>query len=61
VPGDNEAGKLGEWPLTQRPPECGGVEYQVVEVGKAEGGMSNLYFVPVESVEALLGASGGGS
>jgi len=47
IPGFEKAGELGEWPIQQKPPECGGVAYHVVKVGDVEDGMSNVYFVPV--------------
>jgi hypothetical protein len=53
VPGLDKAGPLGEYPPVQRPPECDGEEYTVVQAGEAEGGMSNLYFLPVGSVDSL--------
>lgn len=54
VPGHQWAGKLGEWPLIQFPPECGGAEgYRIVEFGKPDGRMSNLYFLPLAAAEAM--------
>jgi hypothetical protein len=52
VPGFDKAGELGEWPLVQAPPECGGDSYRVVKSGATEGGMSNLYFLPVEAAQS---------
>lgn len=46
-PGYANAGPLGEWPLVQAPPECGGTAYRTVEHGGNDGGMSRLYFLPV--------------
>lgn len=54
VPGFPMAGELGEWPLVQAPPECGGVQYRVVRAGEAEGNLSNIYFVPVEAATELI-------
>lgn len=52
--GYHPAGILGEWPVVQAPPESPEQEFQAVRVGEPEGGMSNIYFVPVSSVEPLL-------
>lgn len=54
VPGSQNAGLVGEWPLVQSPPECKGQKYMVVKAGEATRTMSNLYFVPVEAAEALV-------
>lgn len=53
VPGFEKAGELGEWPLVQEPPECDGESYKVVKAGKVEGGLSDLYFLPVAAAAAL--------
>ena len=58
IPGFPEAGLVGEWPLEQTPPECGGQTYRVFRKGDAEGGMSNLYFLPVGDVPPAEAAAG---
>lgn len=58
VPGFTKAGAAGEWPIWQKPPECGGVEYLIVEAGASEGNMSNLYFVPLETADDLIARLG---
>jgi hypothetical protein len=64
-PGYAPQGLLGEWPLIQEPPEWPGERYVVVQVGPTEGStprnlpaQSDMYFVPVDAVPALLAQHG---